>query len=358
VALGSAYSYDVERKIRATRVIEALFSKFFRQRNHVENHQELPDKACEDFMRILCLGAGAIGGYFGGRLIEAGVDVTFVVREQRQKYLAEHGLRLESPFGDFATPVKAITKAELSGAFDVILLTCKAYDLPSAIETIAGAVGSDTAILPLLNGVAHIDLLNAKFGRARVLGGVAKIAATLTSEGIIQHLNNWRYITFGEQDGTLSPRVLALKAAFDKSSVVAAAVPNIMQIMWEKIVHLSTIAGMTCAMRASVGEIARTRDGARLMIEFLERNAEIARDEGFPPSDKFMEEYRQLFSNTKSNYTASMLRDIERKGPIEADHIIGFMLDRAHAHKIDPALHRIVFVHLQSYEQRRTANRL
>ena len=309
-------------------------------------------------MRILCLGAGAIGGYFGGRLIEAGADVTFVVREQRRKYLAEHGLRLESPFGDFATPVKAITKTEISSTFDVILLTCKAYDLPSAMETIAAAVGSDTAILPLLNGVAHIDILNAKYGRACVLGGVAKIAVTLTPEGIIKHLNDWRYITFGEQDGTLSPRIMALKAVFDKTSVVAAAVPNIMQIMWEKIVHLSTIAGMTCTMRASVGEIARTRDGASLMIEFLELNAEIARGEGFPPSDKFMEEYRRLFSDTKSTYTASMLRDIERKGSIEADHIIGFMLDRAQAHKINPTLHRIVFVHLQSYEQRRATNRL
>lgn len=309
-------------------------------------------------MRILCLGAGAIGGYFGGRLIEAGVDVTFVVREQRQKSLAEQGLRLESSFGNFAAPVKAITQAEISGAFDVILLTCKAYDLPSAMDTIAPAVGSDTAILPLLNGVAHIDLLNARFGRGRVFGGVAKIAATLTPEGIIKHLNDWRYVTFGEQDGAMSPRVLALKAAFDKTSVVAAAVPNIMQIMWEKIVHLSTIAGMTCAMRASVGEIARTRDGAGLMTEFLERNAEIAGREGFPPSAKFMEEYRRLLSDTKSNYTASMLRDIERKGPIEADHIIGFMLNRAHAHKIDPTLHRMVFVHLQSYEQRRAANRL
>ena len=309
-------------------------------------------------MRILCLGAGAIGGYFGGRLIEAGADVTFVVREQRRKYLAGYGLRLESLFGDLATPVKAITKAEISGTFDVILLTCKAYDLPSAMETIAAAVGNDTAIIPLLNGIAHIDLLNAVYGRARILGGVAKIAVTLTPEGVIKHLNDWQYITFGEQDGTLSPRVLALKALFDKTSVVAAAVPNIMQIMWEKIVHLSTIAGMTCTMRASVGEIARTRDGAGLMIEFLELNAEIARREGFPPSDKFMEEYRQLFSDAKSTYTASMLRDIERKGPIEADHIIGFMLARAQAHKIDSALHRIVFVHLQSYEQRRAAKRL
>ncbi len=309
-------------------------------------------------MRILILGAGAIGGYFGGRLVEAGGDVTFLVREKRQKILTEHGLRIESVFGNFETPVKAINESQIAEPFDFILLTCKAYDLPSAMAAIEPAVGDDTAILPLLNGVAHIELLNTKFGRQKVLGGVAKIASTLTPDGIIKHLNDWRYITFGEQDGTLSPRVLALAAAFDKKSVVAAAVPNILQVMWEKIVHLSTIAGMTCLMRASVGEIARTNEGAALMLEFLERNAEIARREGFGPSDKFMTEYRQLFSDKKSTYTASMLRDIERKGPIEGDHIIGFMLRKARLHNIEPMLHRIVYVNLQSYEQRCAAGRL
>jgi 2-dehydropantoate 2-reductase len=214
-------------------------------------------------------------------------------------------------------------------------------------------VGSNTGVLPLLNGVAHIDLLNRKFGFDHVLGGVAKIAVTLTPDGTVKHLNDWRYITFGEQDGSLSLRVQALKAAFDRTSVIASAVSNIMQIMWEKIVHLSTVAGMTCAMRASVGDIARTQMGSDLMVEFLERNAEIAKREGFPPSSGFLDEYRQLFRNKSSTYTASMLRDIERNGPIEADHILGFMLAKALAHKVDPELHRFVYVCLQSYEQRR-----
>jgi 2-dehydropantoate 2-reductase len=308
-------------------------------------------------MRILSLGAGAIGGYFGGRLVEAGSDVTFLVREKRQKHLAERGLRIESVYGNSEQRVNAVVQSQITGPFDVILLTCKAYDLPSAIAAIEPAVGNDTAILPLLNGVAHIQLLNEKFGRRKVLGGVAKIAATLTPEGTIKHLNDWRYITFGEQDGSLSPRVQALAAAFDKQTVVAAAVPNIMQVMWEKVVHLSTIAGMTCLMRASVGEIARTNEGAALMLEFLERNAEIARRAGFGPSENFMTEYRRLFSDKNSPYTASMLRDIERKGPIEADHIIGFMLEKARIHEVEPTLHRVVYVNLQAYEERRAAGR-
>jgi 2-dehydropantoate 2-reductase len=309
-------------------------------------------------MRILSLGAGAIGGYFGGRLAEAGRDVTFLVREKRRKHLTEHGLRIESVFGNFEGSAKAITESEIDGPFDVILLTCKAYDLPSAIDAITPAVGKDTAILPLLNGVAHIDVLNDKFGREKVLGGVAKIAATVTPDGTIKHLNDWRYVTFGEQDGAVTPRVQALADAFDKKSVVAKAVPDILQVMWEKIVHLSTAAGMTCLMRASVGEVARTDEGAAIMTEFLERNAEIAAREGFRPSEGFMAEYRKLFSDKSSAYTASMLRDVERKGPIEADHVLGFMLQKARLHNVDATLHRVVYAHLKSYEQRRAAGRL
>lgn len=306
-------------------------------------------------MKILCLGAGAIGGYFGGRLAEAGTDVTFLVRERRRNQLAADGIRIESTFGNAAVRAKTVTTAELNQSFDIVLLTCKAYDLAGAIEAIERAVGPKTAILPLLNGIAHIDILNAKFGRSRVLGGIAKIAATLTPDGVIKHLNDWRYITFGEQDGALSDRVLSLKAAFDKTTVVASAVPNIMQVMWEKIVHLSTVAGMTCVMRASVGEIARTKNGSELMIDFLERNAEIAAREGFGPSDSFLQEYRQLFRNKSSGYTASMLRDIQRNGPIEADHVLGFMLDKAIKHKIDPSMHRFIYTNLQAYEEHRAA---
>lgn len=306
-------------------------------------------------MRILCLGAGAIGGYFGGRLVEGGANVEFLVRENRKACIVADGLRIESKYGNCHLRIKAVTANDAKGPYDLVLLTCKAYDLTSAIAAISPFVGPDTAVLPLLNGVAHIEVLNGKFGQDRVLGGVAKIAASLTPDGVIKHLNDWRFITFGEQSGEMSARVQELKAAFDKTSVIASAVPNVMQTMWEKVVHLATVAGMTCAMRASVGEIARTREGSALMISLLERNAEIAAREQYAPSEAFLAEYRDLFQDTTSTYTASMLRDIQRGGPVEADHILGFMLDKARHHGIDATLHQIIFVHLQAYEQHRAA---
>jgi 2-dehydropantoate 2-reductase len=309
-------------------------------------------------MKILVLGAGAVGGYFGGRLAQAGQDVSFLVRPARLAALSEHGLRIESDAGNFTGPVKALTVQNIDPSFDLVILTCKAYDLTSAIEDIRPFLKSDGAILPLLNGLAHLPVLNQAFGASRVLGGLAKIAVTLNPDGVIKHLNDWCFITYGEQDGQTSARVLALKAAFDQTSVKATVSPNVMQSMWEKIVHLSTLAGLTCLMRANVGEIARTQEGAALMLEFLQANIDIATAEGFMPSEAFLLDYRKLFSDTHSTYTASMLRDIERKGPTEAQHVLGFMLDKARHHGIDDQLHRIALIHCQAYDQRRAAGRL
>ena len=309
-------------------------------------------------MKILVLGAGAIGGYFGGRLAQAGQDVSFLVRPTRLASLREHGLRIESDAGNYSGQVKAITVQDIDPSYDLAILTCKAYDLPSAIEDIRPFLKSAAAILPLLNGLAHLPVLNQAFGTSRVLGGLAKIAVTLNPDGVIKHLNDWCYITYGEQDGQTSERVSELKAAFDQTSVLATISPNVMQSMWEKIVHLSTLAGLTCLMRANVGEIARTQEGAALMLEFLQSNIGIATAEGYAPSENFLVDYRKLFSDAQSNYTASMLRDIERKGPTEAQHVLGFMLEKARHHGIDDRLHRIAYIHCQAYDQRRAAGRL
>ena len=308
-------------------------------------------------MKVVSLGAGAIGGYFGGRLVEGGCDVAFLVRDGRKASLQKNGLRIESQFGNFSSPVRAVTRDEIAAPADLVLLTCKSYDLASAIETIRPAVGPKTAILPL-NGLSHVDDLNRVFGAERVLGGFAKIAVTMLPDGTIKHLNDWRYITFGEQNGVMSERLGVVKALFDRTSVVATAVPNIMAGMWEKLVHLATVAGATSVMRANIGEIARTEEGTALMIELLETNAEIASRAGFAPSAAFLDEYRALLSDRKSMNTASMLRDIESKGQIEADHIIGYLLRNAREYGVDDRLLRVIYVNTKAYEQRRKAGRL
>jgi len=310
-------------------------------------------------VKIFILGAGAIGGYYGGRLVEAGADVTFLVRPGRLAQLSRDGLVIESPaFGDARLKVHAVTAVDPSARYDLVLLTSKAYDLDSAMDAVRPAIGEHTAILPLLNGYAHVDRLVREFGEARVIGGLAKIQATLSGEGVVKHLSDWRYITFGELDGRVSDRVSALKALFDTTSVVATVSQDIRNDLWTKLVHLSTVAGMTCLMRGSVGEIARTPDGTRLLNAFFDLNLEIATRAGHPPKPAFIAEFRALFSNREAPYSASMARDIERGGPIEADHILGFMLERCREYGLDDLLHAVAHTHCKTYEARRAAGRL
>ena len=310
-------------------------------------------------MRMLSLGAGATGGYFGGRMVEAGGDVTFLVRPARKAILAERGLVIESPCGNFQGPVHAVTADELGreAPFDIILLTCKAYDLDDAIAAIAPAVSERTAVLPLLNGMSHMDVLNKKFGQKRVLGGLAKIAATVAPDGTIKHLNDIRAITYGEQSGEMTPRLAEFGAAFGNTAAVLEPVPDIQQAMWEKLVFLATIAAMACLMRAGIGLIVRV-GGGPMILEMLALNSEIAAKEGFAPSAAFSKQYQQQLTDPNIPYGASMLRDIERGGPIESDHIIGFMLNKARAHGLDARLLEITYLHLKAYEERRATGRL
>src|ERR1041385_2487183 len=213
-------------------------------------------------MRILVVGAGATGGYFGGRLAEAGRDVTFLVRPRRAAQLAADGLVIRSPHGDATLPAPRTVLAEkISAPFDLILLSCKAYDLDGAIDAFAPAMGPATVILPLLNGMRHLDVLDARFGRERVLAGQCIIAATLDERGAIVHMNDNHSLTFGERDGGTSERVRAIAAAMSGARFELRLSDAAVQEMWEKWVVLATLAGSTCLMRAAIGDIVAAPAG-------------------------------------------------------------------------------------------------
>ena len=309
--------------------------------------------------RILVLGAGGTGGYFGGRLAESGADVTFLVREGRRKTLSEQGLRIESQFGDARIDVKTVVAAEVTPVYDAAILTCKAYDLDAAIAAIAPAVAPNGCVVPFLNGIGHIEVLNKTFGRQRVLGGTAKIQATLMPDGAIRQFNDWRTLTFGEQSGEMTERVRTLAALFEAAKGVEVfAVGDIGQRMWEKLVHLSTAAAMTCLMRANVGEIIRTPYGRELFLDQLRCGAAIAAANGHPPGAAFMKSWEDTFSQQDSQYSTSMLRDIERGGQTEVEHILGFMLNKAVEARIPCNTLLLAYTNVKAFEQRRAAGRL
>jgi len=309
-------------------------------------------------MNVMVLGAGGIGGMVGGRLAQHGCDVTFLVRERRKAQLDLDGLCIESPQGNAKLQVKSILQANASTTPDLVLLTCKAYDLDSAIEAIRPAMGPNTAVLPLLNGIAHMDRLNQEFGHARVLGGTIRMQATLTPTGTIRQLNDWQTLTFGEQDGHASDRLQAFQSALKLTGIEAKLSSSIMRELWMKLVHLATVASGTCLMRANIGEIARTPEGTQLLNRLLQLNADIASHAGYPPDDAFLEGYRKLFATRDATYEASMLRDLEKGGQVEADQIVGFMLKQCRAAGKDDTLHLAAYTHLKAYEQRRDAGRL
>lgn len=304
-------------------------------------------------MRILVLGAGATGGYFGGRLAAAGADVAFLVRPPRAERLAAEGLVVRSPHGDLRLPVTAVTADRPGGPYDVVVLSCKAYDLDAAIQALRPAVGAGTRVLPLLNGLCHLDALDAAFGAERVLGGVCHIAATLAPDGAIVHLNRTHALTFGSRDQAGDPVAVRLAEAMDGAGFDARLTSAILQHMWEKFVMLTALAGITCLMRASVGAIVEAQDGEALTLELLDECAAVAAASGYAPRPDALERTRATLTERGSAFTASMLRDIERGGPIEADHIVGDMYARARALSVPSPLLRVAYCHLQAYEARR-----
>src|SRR6516164_11057014 len=304
-------------------------------------------------MRILVVGAGALGGYFGGRLKEAGRDVTFLVRPHRAELLAKSGLVVRSPKGDIkiAVPPTVLAK-NLSTPFDLILLSCKAYDLQGAMDSFALALGANTAILPLLNGMEHMDLLAARFGASAVLGGQCIISATLDGEGRILHLNDLHFLSFGEQNGAKSPRVAAVAEAFSGAKFDSQLSTAILQEMWEKWAFIAAAAGICCLMRGAFGDIVAAGGGHFASDMFAECCA-IAGTSGFALRETARGRSIGMLTAAGSPIAASMLRDIERGAPTEADHIVDDLLARGGDRPSDYPLFQIAVAHLRTYEARR-----
>ncbi|HVW53734.1 MAG TPA: 2-dehydropantoate 2-reductase [Trinickia sp.] len=307
-------------------------------------------------MRILVVGAGAVGGYFGGRMALAGQDVTFLVREARAKELAANGLVIKSPRGEAKLAnVKTVLSEDIDAPYDLVLLSCKAYDLASAIDSFAPAVGPETAILPLLNGMRHLEVLAERFGAASVLGGVCLIAATLDASRAIVQMTDMHAIVFGELDGAERPRTAAIAAALSAGGFDVDPTDAIVQQMWEKWVFLATLAASTCLFRASVGIILSAPGGEAAMRALFEECGGIAAAHGHAMRAPFAERSGAMLFARGSSLTASMLRDIENGSRTEGDHVLGDMLARRKAPATNdgrPSLLELAYTHVKAYEAR------
>ncbi|MEI9999415.1 MAG: ketopantoate reductase family protein [Verrucomicrobiota bacterium] len=306
-------------------------------------------------MKILVVGAGAVGGYFGGRLAQAGRDITFLVRPARAEQLRASGLRIISPHGDVTLSPRLVLPGKIAEPFDAVLVALKAYTLEAAMDDFAPAVGPATLVVPFLNGLRHLDQLAARFGGSDVLGGVAIISSTVRDDGTIEHLNGSHGLIYGERSGEATPRAGQLHAALSGAGFEARLSPVILQEMWEKWIFLATLGGINGLLRATVGEIEAVPGGADLTRQFYAECAAIAGAFGHPPRAKAADSAHALLLARGSKMTSSMYRDLLAGKPIEGGHIIGDLLRRAQERNVATPLLAVIDTQLRIYQERRDA---
>lgn len=300
-------------------------------------------------MRILVIGAGAVGGYFAARLAAANRDVTLLVRPARAAQLRVTGLEVLSPQGNVTVQPKLLLASEIKEPFDLILLSTKAYSLAAAMDDFAPAVGPHTAILPLLNGLRHIDTLTKRFGEQAVLGGSTRIVADLDAEGRIHQFGPLHDIIFGERSRTLTPRIQAIDATLRDCGFPTTLSPDILASMWMKWTLLSSLAATTCLLRGSVGQIAATPYGPETTRAIIAESAAIVAANGYPQKPEFLAQHAARMTEPGSALTASMFRDLTKGQPVEADQILGDFLARGAAHNVSTPLLAAAYVQLSVY---------
>ena len=303
-------------------------------------------------MRLLVVGAGSTGGYFGGRLGQAGRDVTFLVRPARAAQLRERGLRIVSPRGDATLAPKLVTADEITQPYDLVLLTLKGFQLEEGIVDLAAAIGAQTMILPVLNGMRHMEVLAERFSPRNLVGCALKVATVLEDDGQITQLTPFQDLAYGELDGSISARIQALDEFMQGANVGARLSTAIRREMWEKWILLAALGAITCLMRGTVGEIEASPGGAAVALQLLEEIVAIVRAVGDPPSEPFVQTAREQLTAKGSPFASSMFRDVQRGRPIEVEQIIGDLLRRGSTVGMAAPLLSAAYVHLCVYQNK------
>ena len=307
-------------------------------------------------MRLLVVGAGSIGGYFGGRLAQAGRDVTFLVRQERARQLRANGLQIISPYGDITLSPKLVTADTLRGYYDAILLTVKGFALDAALDDIRPAMGPSTVILPVLNGMRHLELLEERFGSSAVGGCICKAATILEDDGRIIQLSKLQDLAYGELDGKPSDRMLALDSFMTDAEFNARLSPVIAREMWEKWILLATVGGINCLMHGTIGEVEAAPSGHTFILQFLDEVTSIVKRVGLPPSDEYFDQIRVQLTQKGSPQTSSMYRDLMKGRRIEVEEIIGDLFRRGTQAGLQTPLLATAYTKLSIYAARVTGS--
>jgi 2-dehydropantoate 2-reductase len=302
-------------------------------------------------MKILVVGAGAVGGYFGGRLVEKGEDVTFLVREGRRSQLEKTGLSIQSVHGNIDLKPNLLLSGDHPTPYDAIILSVKAYHLQSAMESIEPYVGEDTMILPLLNGMSHVDKLIERFGEQNVIGGLCFVESTLDSQGRIIQSSPIHDLVFGERTGEKTDRILKLEDALSGTKANFLHSENIVQDMWHKYLFITTLSGVTSLFRAPIGPIRENETGLSSIKKTLGETAAIMRKLGAPIADDIEAKQLEKLKSMGYEMKSSLQRDMEKELAVEADHLYGYLLTEAEKHDIYASTLQTIYANLKIYER-------
>jgi 2-dehydropantoate 2-reductase len=302
--------------------------------------------------RLLVVGAGATGGYFGARLAQAGRNVTFLVRDRRAAELRQHGLLVVSPhYGDVTLEPRLVTPGKIDDIYDFIILSVKAYQLDAAIEDVSPAVGPQTVILPVLNGMRHIEILAKRFSDWNIVGGALRVATTLDEGGrIVQTLPLQDFI-YGELDGGNTPRIQLLHQFMSNAGFNTRLSFDVRREMWEKWILLAAGGAITCLMRGSIGSIESVSGGVNFSLAVLDEIVSVVRALDVEPSAESLANAKRFLTEKGSNWASSMCRDLLQGYPIEADQIIGDLIRRAQDVKTPTPLLDVAYLHLLVYQR-------
>jgi 2-dehydropantoate 2-reductase len=301
-------------------------------------------------MKILVVGAGAVGGYFGARLAQAGRDVTFLVRPARAQQLQSEGLRILSPHGDLTLKPQTITAQKINGAYDVIFLSVKAQALDQAIKDMTPAVGPETMIFPVLNGMRHMKILADAFGDGPVLGGVCLVSTDLDDQDRIVQITPMQKLTYGERSGEITPRIRLLDETLSNAGFETELSTNVTQDMWNKWVMIATLGLVTCLLDGPIGEINAVPDGKQTVLQAVDECVAIATASGFPSPQPLVENLRKYTTEKDSNLTSSMYRDLKKGAYVEVDTILGDLLEHGHCYQVPAPLLQAGCVRLRVYQ--------
>ena len=307
-------------------------------------------------MRVLMVGAGATGGFFGARLVAAGRDVTFLLRERRAAQVRAGGIEVVSPLGNLKVQPRVITAAELSGkpeTFDLIIISTKAYQLEGAMADIAPAVGSDTILLPILNGMRQLSLLTERFGAERVMGGTVRVVADLDEAGRVHQITRLGEITYGELSGQRTERLAKVEQLMQGAGFDALSPADIRAALWQKWWILASLNSVCILARGTIGQANAAPRGTDFVLAVVAEAVAIAEANGYPADAAMLADHRKRITEAGSPLTASMYRDMVKGAPVEADHILGDLLDRAGV--VPAPLLTAAYVQLKIYEASRNS---